>query len=452
MLGVSVLICPNASHNQAPRLTFQNNQIKQAIGTPTLNREFRTDRHAFYAETCELPLVRTIIDKLIYPNGLNEIMAIMARGCNQEDSLEINHTAANRGFFRSTEENYIKITLEQNEKFGRIKSTSFLNANYSKIKNGFHVEKFTIIQTNDVIICKYIDNKGELKDTSEIYRESEDIIILDIIYTTTLDNKESYKIKYCISRTQSVGCKSSTRHGQKGSISRSINQSMLPFTQNGMAPDKIINTSAFPARMTIGQMIEGLASKYCMLTGQTIDATIFNTINIERLHDELEKLGYDGWGDEEVYDGDTGHPIGRIFITPIRSQSLPKYGNTEIRANSSDGPVSIVTKQPLEGRKIEGGLRIGEMEKDRLTGAGAINHIMEKFREDSDDTYIYICTKCHKMATAVNEQQNHEICNFCKSDASEFVAAHTSWTSKNFIQHNESSYIGIKLYEKEIEI
>jgi DNA-directed RNA polymerase II subunit RPB2 len=450
--GLAALTCPFATCNQAPRITFQTNQTKQTIGIPTLNRQSRTDKHAYYALSCNTPLVMTINNDILYPNGLNEITAVMSRGFNQEDSLEVNSTSMRRGKFQCVEENFMKITLEQNEKFGKIDrkmTATHINANYGKLGGNIHVPKFTRIQTNDVIICKYIELKDTYKDTSEIYQGFEDIIITDIIFIMTSDNREACKIKYYTLRVCSVGDKFSTRHGQKGSVSRSLNQSMMPFTQSGLIPDKIINTLALPARMTIGQILEGLVSIYCAETGTFVYGTMFQKINVDDIGDRLEEIGHDRWGIEQMYDGVTGYPLGgKGFIAPVVYQKLPKFSNSEVRATSNDGPISMVSRQPLEGKSNDGGLRYGEMEKDTALASGGMFFPLEKMREDSDGFMIYICRRCKQLAT-VNEEKKIYNCNFCTPRMPDIVKVYSTWVTKNFLQSLASSGIGTKLYVEE---
>lgn len=454
--GMAALTCPFASCNQAPRITFQTNQTKQTIGIPTLNRKHRIDKGMFYMLNCEYPLVSTVINNFIYPNGLNEMVAVLSEGFNQEDSLVINGTSNKRCLNKYVEYNYIKVILEPNEKFGMIDKNmamQYLNANYGKLTNGFVVSKHQIIEQNDVLVSKYREINNEKKNTSEIYHGFEPIVIEDVIFNKTADGYEFCKIKYYTFRICSIGDKFSTRHGQKGIVSMSFNQSVLPFTSDGCVIDKAINTMALPARMTIGQIKEGVVSKYCAATGSFIDATFFQAPDMEKIGDGLESLGYDRWGTEYMYDGYTGQPLdNKVFFTPITYQKLPKLANKAIQGIGPFVPTSLLTRQPLDGKANDGGLRNGEMEKDVTLSAGAAFYTISKLCGDSDDFDIYVCVRCKKMATAVNLDKQKYKCEFCNPNTPQFVRIKMPWTSKNLIQHFESSGIGVKLYTSEYAV
>lgn len=60
----------------------------------------------------------------------------------------------------------------------------------------------------------------------------------------------------------------------------------------------------------------------------------------------------------------------------------------------SVGRVTILTRQPTEGRSKEGGLRLGEMERDCLLGYGGSDILLERLLYSSDETTVLICDGC----------------------------------------------------------
>ena len=91
----------------------------------------------------------------------------------------------------------------------------------------------------------------------------------------------------------------------------------MPFTEEGIHPDIIMNPHAIPSRMTISQLIECMASKVGGLEGKFVDGTPFNNYNVRELPKILEKLGYEKYGTETMYCGITGKKMdAKIFIGP----------------------------------------------------------------------------------------------------------------------------------------
>jgi DNA-directed RNA polymerase II subunit RPB2 len=151
-----------------------------------------------------------------------------------------------------------------------------------------------------------------------------------------------------------------SRHGQKGTVGIIYRQEDMPFTKHGITPDIIMNPHAVPSRMTIAQVIECLMGKVGVNIGMFGDATVFTQFNETKLGDLLEKLGFQRNCDEVMYNGRTGEQLKvPIFIGPTYYQRLKHMVEDKMHSRST-GPNVILTRQPVEGRSRDGGLRFGK--------------------------------------------------------------------------------------------
>ena len=400
MLGVSASSIPFPDHNQSPRNAYQASMGKQAIGIPSLDYQERMDNSSTLLWNPQVPLGSTMQMEYTQfketPAGCNAIVAIMTYGgYNQEDSLIFNQSSIDRGIFRST--NFHTYIHESS-------GANLDNENVSQIEveDGLDEEDFI------APVGKFLS-----KDTRAIYKpkfeEANFIglqtskealqvpVILDKVLKTNGQNSENVltKMRTRSMRTPHIGDKFSSRHGQKGIIGLTLRHEDMPFTSDGVVPDLIINPHAIPSRMTIGHILECLLSKQCVLDGKIGNATAFNyDVTVDTIGDALGKHGYSRTGEEVMYNGMTGEQFEtKIFIGPTYYQRLKHMVDDKIHARSR-GPVQILTRQPVEGRSRDGGLRFGEMERDVFIANGSSSFLKERLCDLSDKFKVFYCTNC----------------------------------------------------------
>ena len=245
-------------------------------------------------------------------------------------------------------------------------------ANYNKINNKGVIPENTLLENRDIIISKVIpikENRNDhtkvikYEDCSKCYRTTEETYVDRNYIARNGDGYNFAKVRTRNVRKPVIGDKFSSRHGQKGTIGNIIPEEDMPFTEDGIKPDLIINPHAIPSRMTIAQLKETLLGKVLIELGLFGDGTSFGTLGIKDIVEELKKLNYESYGNTLLYNGLTGEQIETsIFVGPVFYQRL-KHMVKDKQHSRSIGPMVNLTRQPAEGRSRDGGLRFGEMER-----------------------------------------------------------------------------------------
>lgn len=190
----------------------------------------------------------------------------------------------------------------------------------------------------------------------------------------------------------------SSRHGQKNTCGLLLRDEDMPFTADGRRPDIIINPHGFPSRMTVGKMIEALMGKACAMTGEQGDGTAFGPVTVEDVQLEVERLGWVRSGKEIMYNGMTGERLeAQIFFAPCFYQPLRHVASEKMHGRAR-GPVNKITGQPVDGRGKNGGLRMGEMERDCMIGYGAPYVMQDRLCSQSDPFVCPFCAGCGRWA------------------------------------------------------
>jgi len=413
-------------HNQLPRNLFSCGQSKQACSHFHTNYQHRFDKSAIVLHYGQTPLVKSryidMFNNEEHPYGVNTIVAIGSYGgYNVEDAILVNRGAVDRGLFRTTYYNTYETREESstvNSDSGDVKimnpysdNVSGMNPNYNYDKLNKHglIDEETLVTEKTVIIGRagYDESSGSFVDSSITTKKAQNGIVDKTFISTQEEGFRIAKVRVREERIPAMGDKMCSRAGQKGTIGLIIDEEDMPFTADGIKPDLIINPHALPSRMTIGQLIECVMGKACALAGTFGDATAYcNDKNGYKIFgDMLQKNGYNSHGNEILYNGMTGEQLeSEIFIGPTYYLRLKHMVKDKINYRAK-GPKQSLTRQPVKGRANDGGLRIGEMERDGVLGHGASKFLNESMLERGDVYYMAVCNKTGCIA-CYNEELN----------------------------------------------
>jgi DNA-directed RNA polymerase II subunit RPB2 len=469
MFGILASNIPFPDHNQAPRNCYQTAMGKQAIGIYATSFRTRMDTLGNVLNYPQRPLISTRVAKHLncneMPSGMNVIVAIATfTGYNQEDSIIMNKSAVDRGFFNSTFYRSYKEHCIKNHSTGEEEvfckpdtaNTKGLKPfNYDKLEEDGFAKENTYVETGDVLIGKCMPQKVNdvfvYKDNSIVVKNNEmGYVDRNCAHDRYFKNVNSDGYVFCKTRVRNyrspvIGDKFSSRHGQKGTVGMLYTQADMPFSINGISPDIIINPHAIPSRMTIAQLMECIMGKACVQMGTYGDGTPFTDLGVEDIADMLQnECKMERYGNEILHNPRTGEQLPTmIFMGPTYYQRLKHMVADKVHGRGSNGPVVLLTRQPAEGRAREGGLRMGEMEVECNWGHGSLHFLKERLMDCSDNYRIFVCSKCGMMSN-VNPDKNIYDCKACKNKSS-FVQVRIPYACKLLFQEIQCMGIGTKL-------
>ncbi len=435
MFGLTTALVPYSNYNQSTRVNAGSKNQKQALGLYASSYSVRMDMDVNTLHYPQKPLVQTIMHDISgydkHPAGQNIVVAVMSyKGYNMEDAIILNRASIDRGYGRST---YYRPSVSEELRYsgGLIDQVSIPDKDvkgYKSERDYRFLEEDGIIYPEakvaegDVVIGKtspprflssleeYNLAAGTRRESSVTMKHGEEGIVDFVLLTENEEGNRLIQVRLRDERIPEVGDKFTSRHGQKGVVGLIVQEADMPFSVSGIIPDLIFSPHGIPSRMTISHLIEMLGGKVGALAGRYVNGTTFDAEPEEKLRQELKTLGFRENGVETFYNGITGEAMqAKIYVGNMYYLKLKHLVANKIHSRAR-GPIQLLTRQPTEGRAKEGGLRLGEMEKDTFVAHGAALLLKERF--DSDKTVVPICENCGMIAIK-DEFKGKSYCTVC---------------------------------------
>jgi DNA-directed RNA polymerase subunit B' len=436
--GITTALVPFGNFNQSSRLIIGSKNQKQSLGFYAANYHLRMDMDANLLHYPQFPLVKTklhdVTDYDEHPSGQNMVVAVMCYdGYNMEDGVILNKGSVERGMARSS---YFKPVSAEELRYsgGLIDEVSIPDkdvkgyrseSDYRFLEGDGIISPEAKVNEGDVIIGRtspprFLSSLDEYNLSAAIRRESSVSLkhgergVADFVVLT--ENEEGNKlvqVRLREERIPEIGDKFTSRHGQKGVTGILVPPTDIPFSASGITPDLIFTPHGVSSRMTVSHLLELVGAKMGAMAGRYVDSTLFEAESEKDIRSELHNLGFREDGTEVFYDGKTGKQmLARIYVGNMYYLRLRHMVANKMQSRAR-GPIQLLTRQPTEGKAKEGGLRLGEMEKDVFIAHGASLLLKERF--DSDKAILPVCEKCGLVAVE-DQYKGRKYCLMCGED------------------------------------
>ena len=246
------------------------------------------------------------------------------------------------------------------------------------------VEDWTGDKKTDQMVFDLIKNyyKYRMEISGEFKRERFTLEVGDELPAGIVQLAKVYIAK---KRKLKVGDKMAGRHGNKGVVAKIVREEDMPFSEDGVPVDIVLNPLGVPSRMNIGQIYETVLGWAGLKLGRKYATPIFDGASEAEVQKELKEANLPDFGRTYLYDGLSGERFDQpVTVGVIYVLKLGHLVDDKMHARSI-GPYSLITQQPLGGKAQFGGQRFGEMEVWALEAFGAANVLQEILTIKSDD-------------------------------------------------------------------
>lgn len=423
MFGLLASQIPYANYTPSPRVCYKTNMARQSMGVLPYISAFNTNSNTMQLDYAQKPIVTTQCAIATgaddYPNGINAIVAVMAHtGFNQEDSIIINKSCLDRGMFAATHRREISVELRVGTVVDEIclpPENIRMRINYNHLNEDGTPRIGATVKKGDAILGKTTTNRthNTREDTSVVARLQDEGVVKSVKISGS-----TVRIRIEVFLDVMIGDKFCSAMAQKGTCGMIMNEEDMPVvSSSGMIPDILVNVHSMPSRMTVNQIMASVAGKLACVTARQVDGSPFQECNdvLRDLCDQLSRVDYDETGCETMFNGMTGTYFSTpIFVGVVYYLRPVQMVRHKIFSSTTTTIRNHLTRQPLNGRAHEGGLRVGEMEKDDLLCHGAVAFLQERLLHLSDKHELQVCYSCGSESHVNRRSDGSYVCMSCK--------------------------------------
>ena len=243
----------------SPRASYFTSQGNQTMGFDPRNfNPHRMDTKSFGLWYPQRSLVNTSYSRASgaetrQPAGQSVVVAIMSFEGAQEDAILVNLAAVQRGLFRGTQWDTKVVTCA--DRRPKVFACEDEDAPTLDPRTGV-ARVGAVLRTGD----PYASLASETGVQTMKHGHSLDARVERVVWFSDAQGHATSKIKLRTDLPLRPGDKLSSRFAQKGVVSRLVPPEEMPWDEaTGIAPDMIVHPCFLPSRMTVGQLMEGLA-------------------------------------------------------------------------------------------------------------------------------------------------------------------------------------------------
>jgi len=456
--GITAGCLPFSHHNQATRAVIGSNMLNQAFSANINSLRMYQQQHILKSPQYPLVETRALRDldaREAAANGQNVTMCVTTRAFGEEDTKIFNadslafgmlNSEIHKQYMTTAKPNlflsFVLASQSSNTKVGKSLNNMFQHishrresfevpddrclgkhdANYSKLEADGLPKIGTILQAGDVIIGK-VSYEVARNDPKIVYKKDESILMKDPI-GIVIEVTSTQFASYCITKKVTIqipcpvelGNKFSLRGGQKGTAGEIIRgRNALISLATGRYADMIMNPIGYIARQTFGIVKEQHRAQAAALMAKYMDGTCYNRERMDqdrKIAEFLYACGVDKICYEPHLNGETGEITEPLLTAQVYVSALIHLVSFKMHARAI-GPVTLATRQAVEGRVNLGGLRWGAMEIDAACANG-----MAFFNSDRNGSYdqftVPICGTCAEEPVYCAEA-GYRFCKACKT-------------------------------------